>query len=1384
MWTPHTSMERNARRRLERVEHARRARFGSLCLLLALFTVSTALGTGTTYYVWSLADGSGDGSSWEDAYNELKPALHVATTGDVIRVANGVYRTDVNPVTGNYTENRSLRIDLKPGVEIYGGYPVRLEGSVVIVGSRNPDPLTNNTYLDGFFGSDTNNIQHFASRVVSGGNLHGTVLDGFTIRRGRGDDSSSGGGANLSGNQLVLRNLRFHDNHVSVDLPPFPSGSGGGLRLNSGDVLLENVLFDENRGKRGGGLAIHGSSIKVLLRDCRFENNFAREGGGLGVMLGAIVQLEDCVFESNLAQGDVFTTTMGGGAIAHGSTSKLEVYNCLFVDNEAFLRGGGAIANDANLAHTVIRDSVFKDNEAGFSGSGGAVRSLGPLSVSGSEFTRNRAAYDGGALVTFHADTFIYNTRFYGNRSDRDGGGVCMPSTNFSEPDQGPIVVNSVFVGNRANTNESAVGGGLQIGRGISTPHRISVINCTFIANEAYEGGGLHVSSTSFTSIHYVANSIFYGNTANSGTVEEQQITILTGTGGPDVEIDHTIIQGLDTFTGNQNLASNPLFITSPSPGVDGVWGTTNDHYGNLQLSASSPGLDSGRNDALPPDVLDLNNNQDDTEQLPVDILDNPRRSQSLGVTPTGTGTPPIVNRGAYETAPIFVDASAAGNEDGSSWQDAFVAIDDAVTAAGHRPIHMAAGVYRATSFMGAPASLSITAPTAIWGGFPPGGGMLHERDPFTHLTIFEGEHVQGGITSRVDHVIHVNASGELQLDGAVVQHGEASMGVAMFGGNGGGILAQGPVTLTDVWVRHCTAEADGGGLFLDGEATLLRVHVSDCSADGWGGGLAFQGMALIVQESSFTDNAATHGGGVSVWASFEGAPAAKFYNTTFSGNTASSHGGAIANDFGGAVLSHCTLHDNVADVSGGGVYVSGSGLPISLLSTIVAGNQAPDDADLASDGSVEVISEDHNLIGYASVSVFQPLTNDQVGTSADLLDAALLPLTGDPATFFTQWHPLAYNSPAIEAGSASPHPVDQRGMPRLIHQEVDIGAYEWAGPVFLVHPADENIVLGDSVTLAYDVLAADHSEWYVGHPAMPDEIPTGTWSAVGANINPLEWLPIEPTQTFWVLATNAHGFAVSEGAEVTVTGTAREFWRWQTFGVEVMTNAALEATVWGWDATPGGPQVPNRFAWLLGRDPTAGPMPLFDNIFVEEVNGDPYVKVDFRRRFNHPGLLLQYSTDLDDWYPVVVNGQEVTLTVLDPAPQGDDSIEDIRLGFHAETWPILFFRVAEDSNPPQTFPLSADNPLAVPVGTDLPIDSATDVHGRTYTFDPPATVMRHLSITGGRANLDVDGSGAPATPAQYSFYGITDEEREYLAQRIPVGDSFIRYIAVNPWYP
>jgi hypothetical protein len=175
--------------------------------------------------------------------------------------------------------------------------------------------------------------------------------------------------------------------------------------------------------------------------------------------------------------------------------------------------------------------------------------------------------------------------------------------------------------------------------------------------------------------------------------------------------------------------------------------------------------------------------------------------------------------------------------------------------------------------------------------------------------------------------------------------------------------------------------------------------------------------------------------------------------NCTFSNNRTTLNpsfgGGGIYNeplvDVGSTIsLTNCTLANNSAGPGFGGGIWNPAGCTLNLTNTIVAQNTAASGPDVF--GSIN--TADHNLIGDGGGStIVTNLGGNLIGGNGNpVIDPRLGPLqdNGGP----TQTLALYADSPAIDAGNnATPGlpDTDQRGFPRVVHDVVDIGAYEYS---------------------------------------------------------------------------------------------------------------------------------------------------------------------------------------------------------------------------------------------------------------------------------------------------------------------------------------------------
>ncbi|MHC4623529.1 MAG: right-handed parallel beta-helix repeat-containing protein [Planctomycetota bacterium] len=269
----------------------------------------------------------------------------------------------------------------------------------------------------------------------------------------------------------------------------------------------------------------------------------------------------------------------------------------------------------------------------------------------------------------------------------------------------------------------------------------------------------------------------------------------------------------------------------------------------------------------------------------------------------------------------IYVDASAAGANNGTNWTDAFNELQSALAVASSGDqVWVAEGTYKPSQLAdpgdARTARFQLISGVALYGGFPSGGG---DRDPAANETILSGDvGIPGAAGDNCYHVVttdHTDAA--TVLDGFIITAGNAD-GVGKQDWGGGMYNYQSSVTVANCTFRHNTAARRAGGMYNKQSAPTVTNCTFVHNSDRYGGGMYNQASHPIVTACTFTGNSAENGGGM-----FNGSNSRPtLIDCTFAGNVADAHGGGVYN-YGGsaAILTNCTFRGNSADGDGGGLW-------------------------------------------------------------------------------------------------------------------------------------------------------------------------------------------------------------------------------------------------------------------------------------------------------------------------------------------------------------------------------------------------------------------------------------------------------------------------------
>ncbi|MCP4690960.1 MAG: hypothetical protein GY859_23105 [Desulfobacterales bacterium] len=689
---------------------------------------------------------------------------------------------------------------------------------------------------------------------------------------------------------------------------------------NSASPTLANCIFSHNSAEKGGGMYNDDQSSPILT-NCAFSGNSAPRGGGMYNEDLSSPILTNCAFSGNSADD--------GGGMLNGDESSPILTICAFSDNSAD-RGGGMY----NVGSSpILTNCAFSDNSAGASG-GGMYNYYTCSTLANCVFSGN-SADDGGGMYNSFSSSTLANCIFSGNSADRGGG---MYSFNFSS-----ILANCTFFDNSGNS-----GGGMY--NSASSPR---LVNCTFFGNSANDGSGMS-NATAMVMMTYdgsfptITNCIFRGGAAAADNEILDQ-------GSSFSYISHSNIQG--GWPGEGNIDADPLFVDPEN--------------GDFHLGLCSPSIDAGDNSAAnlpthdfegedrvfdhlvdmgidetrytrPTFNLTINSSEGGSVDTPGEgvfshgcgrivfvgaMPDQGRRFMNWtgdASDPNAMETTVIMDADKEITANftiadevVYVDADAAGENSGASWENAYTELQSALhVVASGQEIWISEGTYRPTARTEhddpRSAAFQMKNGVAIYGGFKGTEENRDQRNWVKNVAILSGDiGTEGDDSDNSYHVFYHSG-----LDNTAILDG---------------------VTIT----KSNSDSEVGGGMYNDSASPTLANCIFSHNSAISGGGMCNVGRyedlsSPTLTNCTFFDNSAREGGGMS---NLHSSPTLS--NCAFSGNSADDYGGGMNNLFSSSpILTNCAFLGNSADDYGGGMYNRSHSSPI-LANCAFYGNSA-----------------------------------------------------------------------------------------------------------------------------------------------------------------------------------------------------------------------------------------------------------------------------------------------------------------------------------------------------------------------------------------------------------------------------------------------------------
>lgn len=412
-----------------------------------------------------------------------------------------------------------------------------------------------------------------------------------------------------------------------------------------------------------------------------------------------------------------------------------------------------------------------------------------------------------------------------------------------------------------------------------------------------------------------------------------------------------------------------------------------------------------------------------------------------------------------------YVDANATGNNDGSSWADAFTDLQDGINAASFsvdKEVWVASGVYKPSALIRNTAFNISSDQVSLYGGFNGTETQLSERDWIANQTILSGD-LQGNDNTTLSYsnstrsdnsynVIRVNAN-DITIDGFTITGGQANntaSGAPVNQNRGGAIYKSGTFnnfTLKNSIIEWNVSDREGNvALIFDNgtnnatiENCIFNNNISRYSAGFQVLALENTTVNLNLYNSLFYDNTTTNspsgtgfaGSSFSAFAN-DGEINATVINNTFTNNA--DVGNSSPNDKGTIVFRR--LNNDINNV-----------VNVEMHNNIFFENYFPTTSVIAT-SDIGLMNRPTNLIN--SLNFTHNITANEASLASRVTNLTTNANVNSNPIFtdaIADDYRPASGSPVIDAGDSAQVPAgvteDLDGNMRIQDAAVDIGAYE-----------------------------------------------------------------------------------------------------------------------------------------------------------------------------------------------------------------------------------------------------------------------------------------------------------------------------------------------------
>lgn len=557
--------------------------------------------------------------------------------------------------------------------------------------------------------------------------------------------------------------------------------------------------------------------------------------------------------------GDAASSSNGNGIIIWGVAPTIK--NCIITNNQGGKAAGVYIqgTKDLDSLPTFINTTISKNVASG---------------------------RGGGVSIDMMSSAIFIDCVFDNNECTEGKGGAIYNDFGGS-----PLLENCLFINNRAHSGAAIANDG------VSCP---TISHCTFYNNTASEAGAALYQGTGPFNDPIVINSIIWGNYCTQDKISVYNWNEC------NPQIDYSIVE--QGYKGTNVIDADPHFT---NVSIDEKTGIASGDFSFGKDSVAYGSGKDGKNLGYNAQTVSSRTEKDYTTIITyLKSIQNNKKIIKMNLS-----NPVSSKQASSIDSTLYVNVNATGTNDGSSWENAFTSLQDAINYAGaayslhNNPVSIwvAKGTYttgkkRSDSFI-------LHSGIALYGGFEGTETFLEDRNSNLHITILSAE--IGDTSIKTDNSYHVVIGADnATLDGFTITAGYADgIDGQIYDNKGGGLINY----LAGDRVRPDTTPTLGF------DTVIVNCTFADNYAKEGGASYTYHGGNPQFTNCTFINNTAQYGGSTVDRAGTN----AKYIDCTFSKNNALYKGGATFTDYGSmSSFYNCSFNSNKSGTAGGAIYV------------------------------------------------------------------------------------------------------------------------------------------------------------------------------------------------------------------------------------------------------------------------------------------------------------------------------------------------------------------------------------------------------------------------------------------------------------------------------